>query len=219
MMRVARWLLMAAIFGLIGFGMANLADRIDSQQATNAAQDAALKEANRRLIEAGEKPVPTPLPGPIGQPGPGPTDTQVAFAVATYCHSTGLCEGKPPTAQQVSSAVSSYCSGGRCMGDPGKNGQAGDPGATGSPGPAPTSEQIAAAVASYCAGGHCTGPAGPPGADGNDGTNGTDGQDGKDGQSAFPFTFSFVVENNPAQSTTYTVVCQVDGCTVTTDQQ
>ena len=66
------------------------------------------------------------------------------------------------------------------------------------------------------------GPAGAAGADGKDGKDGApgaDGQDGKDGQSAFPFTFSFVVENNPAQSTTYTVTCAADGCTVTTDQQ
>jgi len=81
-------------------------------------------------------------------------------------------------------------------GPQGERGATGPAGPMGEPGPA--GEQ---------------GPAGPAGADGKDGT------DGKDGQSALPFTFSFVVQTNPAQSTTYTVACQVDGCTVTTDQQ
>lgn len=59
------------------------------------------------------------------------------------------------------------------------------------------------------------GDTGPAGADGKDGA---DGADGKDGQSPFPFQFSFVVDNNPAQSTTYTVTCTADGCTVSESQ-
>lgn len=191
-------------------------DRLDAQQSTNQAQDAALAEANRRLTEAGQQPVPTPEPGPAGQPGPGPTDAQVAAAVAAYCHTTGVCDGRAPTAQQVSSAVSSYCAGGRCVGRPGVSGQPGEEGGTGAAGatgPGPTSDQIAEAVATYCADGRCTGPAG---ADGVNGTNGQNGANGQDGQSAFPFTFTFTVQTNPAQSTTYTVTCQVDGCAVAT---
>jgi Collagen triple helix repeat (20 copies) len=77
-------------------------------------------------------------------------------------------------------------------GTDGSQGPAGPAGATGDTGPmGPTGE---------------TGPPGTPGEPGKDGTNGTDGKD------AFPFTFSFVVQNNPVQTTTYT-------CTVTNPQE
>lgn len=58
------------------------------------------------------------------------------------------------------------------------------------------------------------GPAGPAGPAGKDGTNGTDG---KDGTSAYPFTFTFTIQQNPAQSQTYTVTCTAAGqpCEVT----
>lgn len=198
------WLVLAVV---------SLSDDNRHSQAVNAAQDSALAEANRRLTEAGEQPVPTPEAGPQGtqgEPGPAPTAEQIMAAVSSYC-SSGACEGKQPTRPQVASAVASYCDGSRCTGPRGQQGQPGksitgapgSTGATGPQGPGPTVAQMAAAVADYCAGGRCTGPAG---------SNGTDG---KDGQSAFPFTFRFTVQTNPVQSTTYTVTCQVDGCTVT----
>ncbi len=185
MTRVIRWLLLAALFGLVGYGMAVLADRIDTQQAVNAAQDAALDEANRRLIEAGEQPVPTPEPGPAGDPG------QVgAQGIAGPRGPVGS-EGDPgprgPRGAMGRPGVDGIDGQDGIDGAPGSKGDKGDPGQQG--------------------------PQGPAGADG------ADGKDGKDGQSAFPFTFTFVVQTNPAQSTTYTVTCQVDGCTVTTDQQ
>lgn len=73
----------------------------------------------------------------------------------------------------------------------------GPKGEKGDQGPGPSSEQVAAGVADWCTPrGDCIGPAGPA------------------GQSAFPFTFAFTVQQNPAQSTTYTVTCTADGCAV-----
>jgi hypothetical protein len=60
-----------------------------------------------------------------------------------------------------------------------------------------------------------TGPPGPAGPAGKDSTApGPQGPAGKDGQSAYPFEFTFTVERNPGQSTTYTVTCRADGCSV-----
>jgi len=201
-------------------------DQLREVQAANRAQDSALAEANRRLELAGEQPVTTPDPGPagepgqvgpVGPPGPPPTTSQVLQAVALYC-SNGSCAQRPTT-QQVASAVASYCGArSECSGPRGRpgvglDGSDGQPGATGAQGdkgdqgPPPTAEQIAAAVTDYCSvNDRCRGPQGPAG---------TDGQDGADGQSAFPFTFSWTVQDNPAHSTTYTVTCTPDGCNVT----
>ena len=164
-MRVARWLLLAALFGLIGFGMASLADRIDAQQATNQAQDAALDEANRRLVEAGEQPVPTPPPGPPGEAGPGPSDEQVASAVATLCATTGICK---PTAAQIAYATATWCAvHGDCIGDRGQVG------------PAPTPAQLLAASRTYCAAhGECRGATGQKGDKGDTGDTGQQGAPG-----------------------------------------
>jgi hypothetical protein len=197
-------------------------DQIHEQQVTNAAQDQALAEANRRLTQAGEQPVTTPPAGPpgaVGERGPGPSDAQVAAAVASYCQVSRSCGGKLPTAQQVAAAVSSYCRGGACVGHagpagrPGVAGAAGAPGSPGETGPAPTTAEIAAAVTAYCSGGRCTGPTGPAGSTGSTGPAGPAGRDGED---AVPFTFRFTVQDNPAHSTTYTVTCTADDCTVTT---
>jgi hypothetical protein len=75
-------------------------------------------------------------------------------------------------------------------GAPGADGAPGAPGAAGEPGP--------------------VGPAGP------EGPQGPAGEPGKDGADAWPFTFVFTVETTPATTTTYTVTCTADGCTVTT---
>ena len=212
-------------------------NQIRHEQSVNQAQDDSLAEANRRLIEAGKQPVPTPEPGPAGEPGPAPSDEQVAAAVTTYC-TVHDCDG--PTAEEVALAVASYCDGhGDC---------------TGPRGAPPTDAQILAQTRTFCAShGDCRGRAGTDGQDGANGTDGVDGKDGRgitatqindqghliisysdgtsvdlgrvvgldgkdgvDGKDAFPFTFSFTVETNPSQSTTYTVTCAVDGCTVAT---
>lgn len=108
----------------------------------------------------------------------------------------------------------------------GARGETGLPGRRGKPGPAPTMAQIQRAVQTHCVKIPCRGPRGPagrngePGADGAQGPAGPAGAPGKDGQpgpagergdrgrDAYPFTFTFVVPVNPAQSYTYT-------CTVT----
>lgn len=65
---------------LLGWIIVTLVQASDTNQDQDTALQAqrdALDEANRRLIEAGEKPVPTPEPGPVGDPGqvgpPGPS--------------------------------------------------------------------------------------------------------------------------------------------------
>ena len=172
-------LIAAMLLGWIIVTNVQQSDQLSTQQATNAAQDAALSEANRRLVEAGEQPVPTPEPGPAGDPG------QVgAQGIAGPRGPVGSDGDRGPRGPRGA------------MGRPGVDGIDGQDGIDGAPG--------------------SKGDKGDPG---QQGPAGTDGQDGKDGQSAFPFTFSFVVQTNPAQSTTYTVTCQVDGCAVTTDQQ
>jgi len=85
-------------------------------------------------------------------------------------------------------------------GPPGRRGRAGEDGTDGATGTNGRNGQDGE-----------RGPMGPPGPAGVDGTN---GRDGEDGQSAFPFTFTFTVQQNPLQSTTYTVTCTVEACTV-----
>lgn len=154
-------------------------------QVVNDKQDAALAEANRRLIKAGKDPV----VGPPGAPGPEPTATQVLTAVATYCASTQACAGRGPTAAQVALAVSQYCNArGECVGPAGEatdgtdgadgtngsDGTNGTNGLDGIPGPPPSDAQVSQAVVEYCANhDSCAGPPGPPGADGKDGQDGT----------------------------------------------
>lgn len=89
-------------------------------------------------------------------------------------------------------------------GDTGARGDRGPDGATGSPGVDGQTGDTGA-----------QGPAGPPGDRGEPGPQGPPGPQGEPGESAFPFTFTFTVQTSPVQSTTYTVTCTVDGCTVT----
>ena len=183
--------LAALIAGWLVVTVVQQSDQIRHEQAVNTAQDNSLAEANRRLIEAGEKPVPTPEPGPAGEPGlSGPAGPQ------------GIPGSTGPTGRR---------------GLPGRNGVNGERGMTGAPGargaiglPGPQGERGEKGDTGE------TGPQGPAGPAGADGQNGTDGADGKDGASPFPFTFRFTVQTSPVQSTTYIVTCQVDGCTVTT---
>ena len=227
---IFRWLAIAILFALVGAGLAILAGRVATAEKHSSAADdraaraeaaaVALSDQVKRLCRDKEcTPVVTvPPTGPAGEPGqvgpqgPPPTSSQVFQAVVAYC-APGVCSQRP-SATQVASAVASYCEArSDCRGahgttgSAGTDGQNGTDGQDGAPGPAPTADQIAAAVNDYCTGhDNCRGPAG---------TDGKDGVDGKDGQSAFPFTFTFTVQNNPAQSTTYTVTCTADGCTVT----
>jgi hypothetical protein len=190
--RIAWGVVLILVFMLAAWLIATLlrqSDQIRETQAVNQAQDSALAEANRRLIEAGERPVPTPSPGPAGEPGsvgpsgpPGPRGPAGPRGLLGTQGARGL--------QGIRGAL-------------GEEGAEGATGATGAQGP--KGETGATGV---------TGPQGPAGPAGADGTDGTNGADGKDGASPFPFTFRFTVQNNPAQSTTYTVTCTADGCTV-----
>lgn len=143
---------------------------------TNAAQDKALEEANRRLRDAGEKPVKSPPlpevspptvgpPGPVGESIVGPPGPQ-----------------GPP--------------GRTVVGPPGPRGLPGDDGSTvvgpagvdgadgasivgpagpqGERGPGPTDPQVRAAVDDFCGQGRCVGPAGPEGPQGPPGPAGAD---------------------------------------------
>lgn len=70
------WLIASVVVLLSGYGDLNRS--VDHLRSTNAAQDEALDEANERLVEAGEQPVPVPdtpaEPGEPGEPGdPGET--------------------------------------------------------------------------------------------------------------------------------------------------
>lgn len=190
------------------------------------ARNDALTKANEKLIRAGEAPVSLPpgtpgtqgLPGPIGltglpgKRGPGPNAAQVSQAVASYCAS-GVCAGHGPTASQVASAVNTYCNArGQCQGSAGRPGRDGAPGVRGPPGaaatgpqgpagPGPSDAQVQSAVADYCnAHGNCQGP------------KGDTGPPGRDGQDAYPFTWTFTVQVNPAQTQTFT-------CTLTDPSQ
>lgn len=153
---------------------ASAADQADLR-ADLEAQALALEEANRRLVDAGERPVPEPAPGAPGQQG-----------------LQGL-KGDP--GEDGTDGVD---------GKPGRRGVAGKPGVDGADGRDGVDG--------------VDGKDGAPGADGSPGRDGRDGADGLPGQpgrDAFPFTFRFTVQENPAQSTTYTVTCTVEGCTVT----
>lgn len=210
----------------------------------DAAQEAALEEANRRLTEAGEQPVVTPPP----VTGPSSDEIRTSVEVWFATHDLAL---TPGYATSMQAAVTRYLiANPPPAGADGKNGRP------------PTEREIAAQVASYVsahppADGRdgVDGTDGQDGIDGENGSNGVDGQDGadgrgiatssinadghlvltytdgasddlgrvvgrdgvdgQDGQSAFPFTFSWTVQENPAHSTTYTVTCTADGCSTT----
>jgi len=187
----AAWTLVAVLFTALALWLivtvVQQSNEIKDAQSVNQAQDRALAEANRRLEEAGQRPVPAPEPGEPGQAGPpgpsGPVGPQ-----------------GPPGPQGLTGPQGARGKQGirGALGEPGAEGATGATGAQGPAGPqGPAGEQGP------------QGPAGPAGADGQDGAKGATGED------AFPFTFSFTVQTTPAQSTTYTVTCTVDGCTVT----
>jgi len=193
----AAWTLVAVLFTALALWLivtvVQQSNEIKDAQSVNQAQDRALAEANRRLEEAGQRPVPTPEPGEPGQAGPpGPPGPSGPVGPQGPPGPQGLTGPQGARGKQGIRGA---------LGEPGAEGATGATGATGTQGPAgpqgPAGEQGP------------QGPAGPAGADGQDGAKGATGED------AFPFTFSFTVQTTPAQSTTYTVTCTVDGCTVT----
>lgn len=196
---------------------------VNEQRLETAEQQVAALAEQLRAV--GERPVvqpgdvPEPVPGPPGEPGtvgpPGraPSPTEIAAAVRAYC-AEGRCDGRSATPTQVRAAVLRYCDArGRCRGPAGAQGTQGPRGAP------PDDEQVAQAVAAYCAERDgCRGPRGEPGTPGAEGPR---GEQGPGGRSAYPFTFTFTVEQNPARSTTYTVACRAadEPCTVTSSEE
>lgn len=144
-------------------------------------QRSAFAEANRRLVEAGERPVTPPLIGPQGLPGTAgrpPTSAEIRDAVDAYC-AGGKCRGPAGggvTRSEVAAAVSAFCDArGECRGPrggAGSDGADGTDGTTGPQGPPPTDAQVSAAVAAFCADGRCRGAVGPQGPAGAPGTDG-----------------------------------------------
>jgi hypothetical protein len=187
------------------------AERLDQAQAerqqlvrtaeSNAEAAEALAQQVRQL---GEKPVveptamPEPIPGPPGAQGPqglqGPPGDVGPIGDRGPRGFMGLIGPRGPAGE---------------MGPQGEPGAPGETGAPGAPGPkggqGDTGPQ---------------GPAGPPGPAGLPGERGPAGSQGPPGQSAYPFTFTFTVQQNLAQSTTYTVECRAAGepCTVTSSE-
>jgi len=150
---IAAWVVVGALFLALLVWLvvtvASQSDQIRETQAVNTAQDSALAEANRRLTEAGEPPVPTPEPGPAGEPGQvGPVGPV-----------------GPPGPQGVRGPVAAR----GLQGIRGAAGDDGADGATGAQGPkGETGPQGPAGPA---------GTDGADGQDGTDGTDGTDGAD------------------------------------------
>ncbi len=97
-------------------------------------------------------------------------------------------------------------------GDTGATGATGAPGLAGAPG-APGAQGEPGQPGADGA----QGPEGPQGPAGEQGPKGEPGPAGADGQSAFPFTFSFVIPTEHGGELTVTVSCEAPGtCNVTT---
>ena len=188
----------------------------------NISQNAALDQANERLVELGEEPVETPEPqAPIVQPPAQVSTDRIERAVAQYLATNPPDDGvdgrpgtdgtdAPSTAQVVQQvtpavreAVVDYIAA-----NPSADGQDGDdgsPGGDGAPGPSPSDEQVAAAVAAYCD--SHDGCRGPAGADST--VPGPQGPEGPAGPAAYPFTFVFQLpDTGPLKGNTYRCVVE-----------
>lgn len=172
---VAAWIVavLAAVLILLMLGMlldlqqraeegrhdrAGLRSTLETQGDLLAEQAEQLNEANRRLVQAGERPVPTPTlpPSTVGERG-----------------EQGL-PGRPGVAGPRGP-----------QGTPGPRGATGD---EGPPGPGPSDEQVARAVGFYCGSNGCVGPAGPQGETGPAGPAGPEGPAGPPGPPGAPGT-------------------------------
>lgn len=152
---------------------------------TNAAQDEALVEANRRLEQAGKRPVtvpdPEPIIGPAGDPGAtGATGPRGPAGVSIV--------GPPGPRGLPGEDGQSIVGPAGPRGEPGADGAdgkdgvdgrdgesiVGPTGPRGETGQAATSTQIRAAVDDFCGQGRCIGPVGPQGERGPAGPAGAD---------------------------------------------
>ncbi len=200
----------------------------ESLTETNAAQDAALAEANRRLRRAGEAPVTTP-PSPevvVGEPGAtGATGGRGGRGPAGPTGATGPTGPRGATGATGATGPAGERGLTGAVGPTGKAGEPGPPGVDGDDGVDAEGFIGPAGPAGPQGERGEQGPRGEPGAPGRDGADSTVpgpvgpvGPVGEPGRSAYPFTFVFTVQNNPVQATTYTVTCTAPGepCAVTT---
>lgn len=166
---------------------------VQTQRQAEIAADTA-SDAERladQIRELGEKPVVDPgpwpvVPGPAGASGPpGPPGR------AGDQGDRGPVGDRGPAGPQGERGA---------VGATGDRGPRGLPGEQGIPGPQGERGE--------------TGPAGPAGPAGERGPQGEPGPAGADGVDAVPFTFTFTVQVNPAQSQTYRCTITAPGETV-----
>lgn len=142
---------------------------------TNAAQDEALAEANRRLEAAGKSPVPVPAPEPI--PGPAGERGERGPAGTSIVGPTGPSGPRGVRGRDGESITGPPGQ----RGEPGPRGEdgrvgesiVGPAGPRGEDGTDATPAQIRAAVDEFCGQGRCVGPAGPQGEPGPRGADST----------------------------------------------
>lgn len=126
---------LAAILLWILNQLAASTDERQQQAAQITALQSGMKEANARLAEQGEPPVPVPSVGPtedpeepliiLGERGPR------GFTGATGAMGR---RGPGPTQEQIDAAVDDWCNAGMCQGERGAKGAIGDTGAIGADG-------------------------------------------------------------------------------------
>jgi hypothetical protein len=177
--KLMSWVVLAAMILLILVMLTIVIHRLDTgaferdqQAAEISALQAGLDEANARLEDRGEEPVPVPdLEGstPVPVMPVAPTQEQILSAFDVWC-GENECRGEDGddaprmTQAQLFEGFSTWCSTDpRCVGTPGTDGAKGRP---------PTAEEVLQAVRAVCeTGDACRGPSG------KDGSPGTPGKD------------------------------------------
>lgn len=168
-----------------------LRDANAAQDATIAAQESALEQANRRLRDAGEAPVlvpeaPEPVPGPAGaagEPGArgpaGPPGASIIGPRGPAGRDGRTVVGPPGPAGDDGDDGDD---GATITGPKGDKGDTGAAGKDGRDGKDATPEMVDTAVVRYCSvRGECAGPQGPPGPEGPAGPAGPAGPQGGPG--------------------------------------
>jgi hypothetical protein len=176
-----------AMLGLVMYRQGVSAHEREMQHQEILALQAGMEEANARLEQLGQPPVPVPEATSDTTVVPiGPTDEQVMEVLADYCAERSDCQGKdgvdaeppePMTDAQAQSAVAGCFASGLCvMPAPrdGLDGKDGTNGANGDDGHTPTAEELAAIIAPLVApqvAAYCEANNGCRGADGKNGTS------------------------------------------------
>lgn len=177
--RVLSWLVPLAVAVVLGLMLSIVLHRLDvgaeerdEQAAEISALQAGLDEANARLANRGEEPVPVPEvegSGAVPVLPLAPSQEQILAAFDVWCEEND-CRGEDGddaprmTQAEIFEGFSTWCSTDpRCAGKPGTDGAKGRP---------PTAEEVLQAVRAVCeTGDACRGPSG------KDGSPGTPGKD------------------------------------------